>query len=249
MGLPGLGDRPGGGLDLARAPLQARYDGTAPIARPGATESGDGFRIRALGRSPEGRANVWLQWQVEPLGTAFDGASLGTGASRLVKGVPAAGGSAVGHEEMVGGLSLGHAYHWRARVRSRSPFFPRSPWLSLPYNAGSEADLRTPPLPVGVPSAAGIAREVRLERVWPNPFAARASVASTLPAAGHVRLEVFDPRGRRVARLVDGHESAGPHLARWVGGRAHGGEATSGVYQVRLEFAGCTQSRTLTRVK
>ena len=46
-------------------------------------------------------------------------------------------------EEQVNGLTAGSAYRWRVRVQSTDPFFPRSPWISLPGNAASEMDLRT----------------------------------------------------------------------------------------------------------
>jgi len=70
----------------------------------------------------------------------------------------------------------------------------------------------------------------------PNPTAAGASLAYTLPAAGHAHLDVVDLQGRRVAVLADGAAGAGPHRIEWDGRDAGGRRVDSGVYWVRLAF-------------
>ena len=69
----------------------------------------------------------------------------------------------------------------------------------------------------------------------PNPFARSTTVRFRLPAAGPVRLDVFDLTGRRVARLLDGARPAGEHAVAW-----EPDGAPAGVYHVRLESAGRT---------
>ncbi len=59
--------------------------------------------------------------------------------------------------------------------------------------------------------------------------AARAAAAAA-PAAPRVRLEVFDARGRAVARLVDGPQAPGAYRLTWNAGTT----APRGVYFVRL---------------
>ena len=78
----------------------------------------------------------------------------------------------------------------------------------------------------------------------PNPFRASTAIRFALPAASHVRLEVFDALGRRVATLVDGPLEAGPHTRTW-----DGDAAGSGLYVVRLVADGQTFTRTMTRVR
>ena len=69
-----------------------------------------------------------------------------------------------------------------------------------------------------------------LEPGYPNPFASTSTLAYTLPAAGPVRMEVFDLFGRRVAVLVDEERTAGRHTETL----ASEGMA-SGTYIVRLQ--------------
>jgi len=50
--------------------------------------------------------------------------------------------------ELVSGLSVGTAYHWRVRLRyhpTTTPFQQHSRWLTMPWNGRNEADLRTGP--------------------------------------------------------------------------------------------------------
>jgi len=61
----------------------------------------------------------------------------------------------------------------------------------------------------------------------PNPFNPRTEVAVTLPAPGWTTVEVFDARGRRVARLFEGMAEAGPLVASWDG-RMDGGRTAPG---------------------
>ncbi len=79
---------------------------------------------------------------------------------------------------------------------------------------------------------------------YPNPFNPATTLAFDLPRRGHVRLDIHDPRGRRVARLVDGVRAAGPHRVGW---RAAG--LASGVYVARLVADGSTTHRRLLLVK
>ncbi len=50
----------------------------------------------------------------------------------------------------------------------------------------------------------------RVQRAWPNPFRSGTAISYSLDAAGEVRLELFDPRGRRVRTVDGGDRPAGP---------------------------------------
>ena len=82
--------------------------------------------------------------------------------------------------------------------------------------------------------AAAPGLELRLELAGQNPAQAATRIAYSLPAAGHVRLAIFDVEGRRVANLLDRESPAGRFEAEW-GGNAGRGPARAGVYFARLE--------------
>jgi hypothetical protein len=69
-----------------------------------------------------------------------------------------------------------------------------------------------------------------LSQNYPNPFNPETVVNYTLPAMGHVRMEVFDVTGRLVVRLVDEVQIPGRYSATW-NARA----TASGVYFYRLK--------------
>jgi hypothetical protein len=68
----------------------------------------------------------------------------------------------------------------------------------------------------------------------PNPFNPSTTIGYHLPAAAHVVLEVYDPAGRNVTRLVDAVQAKGSHEAGWNGRNGAGAMVGSGVYFYRL---------------
>ena len=70
---------------------------------------------------------------------------------------------------------------------------------------------------------------------YPNPFNPSTIIPYQLPETGHVRLEVFNLLGQRIATLVDGDRPAGFHSARWDGTDAAGRAVGAGVYLYRLQ--------------
>ena len=77
----------------------------------------------------------------------------------------------------------------------------------------------------------------------PNPIVREASLEFTLPSGGHVRLEVLDLAGRRVATILDGSELAGVHRVAWRPAAGEGGRLSPGCYVLRLSVEGRTVSR------
>jgi hypothetical protein len=132
-----------GAKGLSRVPRQMHASTAAPIALLSLTDEDNTFELRLDGRTPAGRGDVRLEWEIRPLGVAFDGTALDDGVA-LDSGAPEAGvGSRVHLDEIVTGLVVDEPYHWRARIVTGSPFFPRSPWFSVPGNGRRETDLRT----------------------------------------------------------------------------------------------------------
>lgn len=68
----------------------------------------------------------------------------------------------------------------------------------------------------------------------PNPFNPVTSIGYYLPGRCHVTLDIFDPSGRLVVRLVERTEGAGRHEIEWNGLDRNGNTAASGLYLYRL---------------
>jgi hypothetical protein len=74
----------------------------------------------------------------------------------------------------------------------------------------------------------------RLDPNLPNPFRAATTIRFSVSAPGEVELDLFDVRGRRVARLAEGRWEAGEHEVQWDGRDALGRRVAAGVYLYRL---------------
>ncbi|MFB3907459.1 MAG: CapA family protein [Candidatus Eisenbacteria bacterium] len=79
-------------------------------------------------------------------------------------------------------------------------------------------------------SGADAGRSLWMAPPRPNPFADRVAIEYHLPRAAHVRIEMFDLGGRRVAVLFDGAQAAGRHRSDFIADRL-----ASGLYFCRVE--------------
>lgn len=80
--------------------------------------------------------------------------------------------------------------------------------------------------------------EFKLGQNYPNPFNPETSIEYTLPAAGNVRLVVYNLLGQEVARLVNETKNAGSYRVTWNAVNASGEKLTSGIYFYELQFEG-----------
>jgi hypothetical protein len=71
-----------------------------------------------------------------------------------------------------------------------------------------------------------------------GPFTGSVRVAYDIPAAGYVRLAVFDVSGRQVVTLAEGARRAGTHEVTWDCLNPRGERVTSGMYFIRCETPG-----------
>ena len=78
---------------------------------------------------------------------------------------------------------------------------------------------------------------------YPNPFNPSTIIPYQIPTTTHVRLEVFNLLGQRLATLVDGARPAGAHTAQWDATDAAGRAVGAGVFIYRLTGGGHTVSR------
>ena len=83
---------------------------------------------------------------------------------------------------------------------------------------------------------------------YPNPFNPSTVIPYQTPASAHVRLEVFNLLGQRLATLVDGVRAAGVHMAQWDATDAAGRAMGAGVYIYRLSSGGMTATRRMVLV-
>jgi hypothetical protein len=222
-----------------RNATQARTLGEAPIALHGKTDAPDAFRLRANGRTAGGRGKVRLEWEVISHDAPFTGTGLARSASSVDTGPPdSLLGSIVPLSEMAGGLESGTAYRWRARILSHSPYFPRTPWLTMARNALTELDFRTPAVVVAIDGAGQTpsARPGFLEPIHPQPFTAGHDLTFILAEARAVRLSLYDVQGRERAILDAGTRDPGIHSVRWDGRDTAGRRLARGVYFLRLRI-------------
>ncbi len=83
-----------------------------------------------------------------------------------------------------------------------------------------------------------------LEQNHPNPFRGRTTIPFTTQKEGHVRIDVFNLYGMHVANLTDGFRAPGTHQVVFDGSSMPGG-----VYIVRLQSAGRSESRQMILLK
>jgi hypothetical protein len=222
---------------LPRAPDQLRADLTAPIGLRAFAHSNSSVALRALGRMAGGRGEVWLEWQMEPTGESLDGTRIEKG-SLHDTGAPVANwGSAVQITETFAHLVPATAQHWRLRIASRSPYFPRTPWFSPSGNAPTETDFRTEGSPQDVSETPSGSDQLLLACL-PNPFRSITRIRYSLPAAGPAAIAVYDVQGRLVRTLMSEAMPAGDHEVEWNGADQSGRRLADGVYWIRLAAQG-----------
>lgn len=83
-----------------------------------------------------------------------------------------------------------------------------------------------------------------LHQNYPNPFNPATNISFTLATTSHIRLEVFDLLGRRIAKLVDEVRVAGRHDVRFDARSLAGG-----AYLYRIAAGDWTQTKVMTILK
>ncbi len=104
--------------------------------------------------------------------------------------------------------------------------------------AGGESRLLFTTDPITPPAMA-----LTLHQNHPNPFNPSTTLSYYLPQDCRVKLVVYDASGRKIARLSDGEQTAGPKSAAWFGLNSSGIRVESGVYLYRLTTGKETRSR------
>ena len=111
-------------------------------------------------------------------------------------------------------------------------------------------DFRLLSFPAGTVSAGGegLPRSLEFLAPRPNPSRGDAMLRWRLPAAAHVRLELFDIGGRHVRTLADRGMSAGEHTQAWDGRDNAGHAMPGGLYLARLDAGGERRVQRVVRI-
>jgi hypothetical protein len=75
-----------------------------------------------------------------------------------------------------------------------------------------------------------------LDQNLPNPFNAQTRISFSMPAAGHVKLIVYNVLGQEVVTLLDQKLDANKHEIIWDGMNGQGSPVASGTYFYRLNI-------------
>ncbi len=212
-----------------------------------ATGSGQGLDIyRIFERGVDASANVaqslTLDWSPLPL---YGARILSTVQSGQIAWQLSADGGAT-WEGVTPGLdwhrfqAQGSDLRWRAELGTGSGGEPAvCEEFIIQWYHTDVADAGPAALPVRYALAGGA----------PNPFNARTEIAFDVPAGGgHVRISVFDLRGRIVRHLLDGVQAAGTWQAVWDGRDDRGRDLPAGTYVCLMQAPGCRESLKLSLV-
>ncbi|NLK49507.1 MAG: T9SS type A sorting domain-containing protein [Candidatus Cloacimonetes bacterium] len=84
---------------------------------------------------------------------------------------------------------------------------------------------------------------------YPNPFNPETTISFIAPQAGTTKLSVFNIKGQRVNMLYNGLLSKGHHSIVWNGLDERGTAVSSGIYFVRVEMNGISQTHKMILMK
>jgi flagellar hook assembly protein FlgD len=81
----------------------------------------------------------------------------------------------------------------------------------------------------------GLPQQFIINNAYPNPFNPSTTISYGLPKNSHVKITVYDIRGRLVTTLQDGNQNAGYHRVKWNTQSTAGRAVSSGIYVYRIE--------------
>ncbi len=90
----------------------------------------------------------------------------------------------------------------------------------------------------------GITDKFELRQNYPNPFNPTTSISFSLPAAGNVRLTLYNILGEEVKSIVNEFKESGTHTIKF-----DATELNSGIYIYKLEFGSFIESRKMIVIK
>jgi len=105
-------------------------------------------------------------------------------------------------------------------------------------------------IPVDEGGFAGLPKSFVLHQNYPNPFNPTTTISFDIPEEKeHVKLTVYDLRGRHVKTLIDSELIPGNHRVSWDGRNDRGEVASSGVYFYTIKTGDHVATRKMTVVR
>ena len=89
-----------------------------------------------------------------------------------------------------------------------------------------------------------LAASFSLSDAYPNPFNPTTVMELTMPVSGKMQVDVYNLLGQSVAILTSGYKDAGIYNLTW-----DASDAASGMYFVKAEFGGITETQKLMLIK
>ncbi len=86
-------------------------------------------------------------------------------------------------------------------------------------------------------------------KAWPNPFGDKLTLEYKNNIPGNVSVKVYNMRGQLVKSIYEGSKSANDLILNWDGKDESGNAIATGVYFIRSESCGKTETRKIMRVK
>jgi len=95
----------------------------------------------------------------------------------------------------------------------------------------------------------GIPVSLTLAQNTPNPFSGDTHFAFDTPAAGDVKLSIYDISGREIVQVVHGSLPAGSHEAVWNGKDREGRDLAGGIYVARLSATSGERAKKILKIQ
>ena len=92
-------------------------------------------------------------------------------------------------------------------------------------------------------------KEFALQQNFPNPFNPTTQIHYDLPEPSHVKIEIYDIRGRHIRTLVNWNVPAGRHTAVWDALDSHGLKVSTGLYFYKMVAGEFVDTRRMVLLK
>ncbi len=94
-----------------------------------------------------------------------------------------------------------------------------------------------------------IPHTTKLLNNYPNPFNPETTISFDLKERRDVVIDIYNIRGQKINRIVDGSYNAGTHSVLWNGDDNKGDKVSSGVYFYKLKAGTYTKSKKMILMK
>lgn len=101
----------------------------------------------------------------------------------------------------------------------------------------------------GNPEAITVPSVPVISRNYPNPFNPSTTIDFSVPQKSRVKLNVYNIRGQKVKNLINSELERGHHKIVWDGRDGTNRKVSSGIYFIRLESGGKTNTRKIMLMK